>query len=58
MGSVTLRTIQEDDIDRVYDWVSKPWYVDEFAGSAMPIRDTHRAYFDSILKKKGGGYAS
>lgn len=55
MSSVALRDIRESDVDRVFDWVSKPWYVDEFAGSAMPTPDAHKTYFESIL---GGGYAS
>lgn len=49
MGSITLRDIREDDVDRVFGWVSRPWYVEEFAGSAMPTLDAHRAYFDSII---------
>ena len=52
MSSVALRDIRESDVDRVFDWVSKPWYVDEFAGSAMPTPDAHKTYFESIL---GGG---
>lgn len=52
MSSVALRDIRESDVDRVFDWVSKPWYIDEFAGSAMPTPDAHKTYFESIL---GGG---
>jgi hypothetical protein len=54
---VALRPIEYGDVDRIFGWVSKPWYVEEFCGSAMPTRESHRVYFDNILNSKyeGGG---
>ena len=33
---VELREVTPSDVDRIYGWVIKPWYVNEFAGNAIP----------------------
>ena len=47
---VELREVTPSDVDRIYGWVIKPWYVNEFAGNAIPTPETHRAYFDNVFK--------
>ena len=39
---VELREVTPSDVDRIYGWVIKPWYVNEFAGNAIPKPETHR----------------
>lgn len=49
MESIRLRKISPADKDRVYEWVTNPWYTQDFAGSSSPTRDSHDAYFEKIL---------
>lgn len=48
-GGVSLRQFSIDDVARTYEWVSNSWYTEDFAGSASPILETHRKYFDRVL---------
>lgn len=52
-GAVSLRRFTEDDVMRTYGWVTKPWYTGDFAGSATPTPESHRKYFEAVLKDRG-----
>ncbi|WP_165055151.1 MULTISPECIES: GNAT family N-acetyltransferase [unclassified Adlercreutzia] len=47
---VTLRRVEPSDVDRIFEWVVQPWYVNEFAGNAVPTPETHKAYFDAVFE--------
>lgn len=48
-GRVSLRRFISYNVARTYDWVSNPWYMGKFAGSAVPTPGTHRGYFENVL---------
>ena len=45
---IKLRTLKEGDQERTFEWVTQPWYTEEFAGRAKPTRESHAAYFDNL----------
>ena len=47
--NVSLRRFHSDDVSRTYAWVSRPWYTNDFAGSASPTPETHQKYFENVL---------
>lgn len=48
-GRVSLQRFISYNVARTYDWVSNPWYMGKFAGSAVPSPGTHRRYFENVL---------
>lgn len=53
VGDVSLRPFSADDVERTYEWVSNPWYTEDFAGSAAPTPEAHRKYFENVLADCG-----
>lgn len=48
--AVTLRKVEPSDVGRIFEWVTQPWYVNEFAGNAVPTPETHKEYFDAVFE--------
>lgn len=46
---VTLRKVVPEDVERIFEWVVEPWYVNEFAGNAVPTPESHKAYFENVF---------
>mgnify|MGYP000119771315 FL=1 len=47
---VELREVTPSDVDEDLRLGYQAWYVNEFAGNAIPTPETHRAYFDNVFK--------
>lgn len=54
--SVEFRPITRADQDQVYEWVSQPWYLAQFAGRQRPTPTAHAHFFDEVLQGKRGVY--
>lgn len=44
-GELLLKTPNQGDIDRTFNWVIQPWYLEEFAGRKKPTPESHKNFF-------------
>ena len=50
ISELHLKTPNQDDIDRTFSWVIRPWYLEEFAGRKKPTHESHEEFFELTLK--------
>lgn len=52
--NLTLRPITMDEAFRTYDWVTQPWYVEQFGGHEVKDFESHKRYLEEAVARTNG----